>query len=527
MALDFLMFHRMIELTKKKILNGKITKISQISNEEFLFEIRNLNANHYLLISTHPLMPYLNLIEEKPNSITTSNHLVLLLKKHLENGKIVTFEQQNNDRIVLFEIQNRDEYFNHGMKKMFVELIGRASNLILTDENNQIMDCLKKIPIQYNHLRTLLPNVRYEFIPKPENFQLPISIQNELEYRKINLDELQKMIDSSDKIYITEAENKRDFHFFPFLYLQGTITEYEWHRGIEQFYQETLKNERRRQLIANYEKILKIELKKNKKKMDRLQQDLSNANDALHYKYLADLLLTYGQEIKKITNPLEIFDEEKQEMVSIPMDIRYDVFSNVNALYKKYRKAKVAQEKIQEQMMITQNQIDYLESIQYHLQNANPMTLKEIEEELIQQGIIKNTNKKTYHKKNKKVVEKVYHPLQYHYHNVLISVGQNNLQNEYLTFKIAHKKDYYFHVQKFHGAHVILHTDQLTEERIRMAANLATLHSEASQSSSVAVDYTQVKNVKKIPGGKPGKVLIKQQKTIYIDPDVDLLKKLS
>ena len=526
MALDFLMFHRIVELTRKEILNGKITKVSQISSEEILFEIRAKKQNYYMLISTHPLMPYLNLITKKPTSITTSNNLTLLLKKHLENGKIVNISQQNNDRIVLFEIENRDEYYMHSIKKVYVELIGRASNLILTDKDNVIIDCMKKIPVQYNNLRTLLPNMTYELLEKPANYQIPVSIQNELEYRNINLDELTKIVDSSDKIYITESKNKIDFHFFPFLNLEGKITEYNWNEGIETYYQDTLNNERKRQATASLEKVIKSELKRNKVKISKLQQDLQNAMLADIYKYYADLLLTYGQDIKKLSNPTEIFDEENNKTVMIPVDDRRDVFSNANAFYKKYRKAKVAQEKVQEQIDLASNQIDYLNSIQYYLNNATGIALKEIEEELKQQGLIK-IKQAPVNKKNKKPVERIYRPLQYFYEGVQISVGENNLQNEYLTFKIAKKNHYYFHVQGFHGAHVIVHSDILTEPLIRMAANLASLHSEANASSSVAVDYTRVKNVKKIPGGKPGKVIISNQKTIYIDPDKSMLKKLS
>ncbi len=527
MALDFLAFKQIVSLLKKELLNGKISKISQISNEEFLFEIRNNGKNFLMLISTHPLMPYINLIQKKPMSVSVHTNLVLLLRKHLENGKIVNMNQENDDRIVSFEILSRDDYYQNTIKKLYVELIGRASNLILTNKDETILDCLKKIPVQYNNLRTLLPNIKYTLPDKPLTQKLPFSIENELQYRRCTIDELTKIIDSSDKIYITEKENKKDFHFFPFYNMEGKFEEYNWNDGIEAFYNSTLNAERKRQNISYIEKILKQELKKARRKIDKLNQDMNNALSSEEFKYFGDVLLTYAQDVKLVTNPLVVFDESMNKNVSIPMDIRYSVFKNASLLYKKYQKSKIAKQKVQEQIDIATNNVDYLESVYFHLLNSDVINLKEIEEELVLQGIIKTKQKVVSHKKSSKKVEKVYRPKKYKCEDVVISVGENNLQNEYLTFKIANKNHYYFHVQKFHGAHVIVHSDVLNEKLIRAAANLAALHSEAKDSSTVAIDYTQVKNVKKIPGGKPGKVLINKQKTIYIDPDKDLIKNLN
>ena len=524
MALDYLAFHRIVQLIQKELLQGKITKIYQISNEEFLFEIRNYGKNYHLLISTYPTMPYINLIENKPKTISIHTPLVLLLRKHLENGKIIRIEQQNDDRIVLFEISSFDEYFQNSTKKLYVELIGRASNLILTNQENMILDCLKKIPVQYQQLRTLLPNVTYVLPEKPLLQKLPQSIENELEFRQCTLQELKNFIHQSEQIYITENETKKDFHFFPFLSLKGKSQNYPWNVGIETYFSLSLQSERQRQRIASVDKVVKLELKKNKKKLDKLAQDFHQAQNAKEYQYYGDMLLTYGQEIQKITNPLPLFDPETNQLVAIPMDIRYNLFKNASLYYKKYQKAKVAQEKIQQQIALTKTQIDYLESIAFYIKEADEISMKQIEEELIEQGLLRK--KANYSSKNKKKIEKKYMPLQYQLDEIKIAVGENNLQNEYLTFKMAHKNHYFFHTQQFHGAHVIIFTDTLNEKLIRTAANLAALHSEAKDSSSVAIDYTQVKNVKKIPGGKPGKVLINKQKTIYIDPNVELLKDL-
>ena len=182
MALDYLAFKRIIELTKTSIENGKITKISQISNEEFLFYIRNDNVNYHLLVSTHPNMSYLNLISEKPESNHINTNILMLFRKHLENGRIISFSQQNDDRVVLMKILNRDDYFNNKEHRLYIELIGRASNIILTDNNDVIIDSLKKIPLEYSNLRTIQQGVHYVLPNKPENEKLPYDLENEIAY---------------------------------------------------------------------------------------------------------------------------------------------------------------------------------------------------------------------------------------------------------------------------------------------------------------------------------------------------------
>jgi predicted ribosome quality control (RQC) complex YloA/Tae2 family protein len=132
MALDYLAFERIILLIKDSLIEGKIVKITQVSNEEFLFVVRKDGKNNNLLISTHPNMSYLNIVKDKPESNHMTSNLLMLFRKHLENGKVVSFSQQNNDRIVLMEVVNRDDYFRNTTHRLYIELIGRASNIILT-----------------------------------------------------------------------------------------------------------------------------------------------------------------------------------------------------------------------------------------------------------------------------------------------------------------------------------------------------------------------------------------------------------
>ncbi len=515
MAFDNLVFNQIVNLIKEPLINGKISKIQQISQEEFLFMIRNNNQNYNFLINTHPNTAYMNLVSKKPESNYVTSNFGLFIKKHLENGKIINILQQNDDRIVLLEISNFDDYFNHTIKKLYVELIGRASNIILCDEDNKILECLKKIPLQYNNLRPLLPNIKYELPNVPEKSSLPSSIINELNYRNISLEQLKEIIKKSTQIFIKESKEKKDFHFFEFLYFDGKVKVFPWNIGIEEFYKDVLIKERHRQYNAELEKVVKNEIKKAEKKLVKLQQEQENARKNQVYKIYGDLLLTYSDEISPYDDAVVLKDELGNEY-KIALDKRLNVFKNAQSYYKKYQKSKTAIDKIKEQINLTEDNLDYFKTIKFHLDNADVIVANEIKEELMNQGFFKQKN--NLKKNNKKNKEKAYRPQKYIFNNVSIEVGQNNLQNEYLTFKLSNKNDWFFHVQNGPGAHVVVHENKLNEALIRYAANLAAINSSQKNSSSVAVNYTLIKNVKKIPGGKPGKVIIKDQKTIFIDP---------
>lgn len=526
MAFDYLVFNRILTLIKNSLINGKIVKISQISNEEFLFVVRNNNQNYNLLISTHPNMSYLNIVSKKPESNQMNSNLLMLFRKHLENGKIVSITQQNDDRIALISVANRDDYFRNTTHNLYIELIGRASNIILTDENNTIIDSLKKIPLEYLNIRTIQPGIKYKLPDKPQDEKLPYDLENELNYRNISFDDLFEQIANSETIYIVKKNNKSNFHFIPFTYLDGEVYEYKWNLGLEEFYKDTLKNERHRQFTSEMEKLAKNEIKKSEKKVKKLQEELQLSKESVVYKYYADLLLTYMQGVKINSDKVEVFDEMENKTVIIPYDLRYDLYHNANLYYKKYQKSKVAIVKISEQIDLCLENIEYFNRIRFYLSEADVITAMQIKEELTSLNYFKKYQKpvkKNSSKKDKKAV-KVYKPMAFNINGVKVFAGMNNLQNEYLTFKMADKSFMFLHVQQGPGSHVVIMSDKVDEQTKRIAANIAAYYSSYGKSSTVPVNYTLVKNIKKIPGGKPGKVIINNQKTVYVDPDYSIFK---
>ena len=217
--------------------------------------------------------------------------------------------------------------------------------------------------------------------------------------------------------------------------------------------------------------------------------------------------------IDELNNNLSCINIDK---CVVKLDDKISLKDNALKFYKKSQKLKSSKQVIQEQIDISNNLISYYNSLLYHLSVADPIELEEIKEELVNEHIIKGfkTNKSTKKKVNF---------LEFELDGIKISVGRNNQQNELLTLKLAKYNEYFFHVKDYPGSHVIVHTDKLNEKLIRYAANIAAVYSSCSESSSVPVDYCLIKNVKRHPSNKLGQVIIKENKTIYIDPNKKLI----
>ena len=199
---------------------------------------------------------------------------------------------------------------------------------------------------------------------------------------------------------------------------------------------------------------------------------------------------------------------------SLWLDQDVDVTVNANKYYAKYQKAKKALTHLQEQIQITENEIHYFDTLMTMMDNASYYDALEIKEELENLGYLKKKKTKQVHRPQKLHIETYITKDQ-----IPIYVGKNNLQNDYLTFKMAAKNDMWFHVKDMPGSHVVVHSQNLDEYTIRLASQIAAYFSKGKHSSSVPVNYTLVKTLKKPQGAKPGQVILSHYSTIYIDPD--------
>ncbi|MGB7594180.1 MAG: NFACT RNA binding domain-containing protein, partial [Erysipelotrichaceae bacterium] len=219
---------------------------------------------------------------------------------------------------------------------------------------------------------------------------------------------------------------------------------------------------------------------------------------------------------------IEVPDYEGDKTIIIPLDSKLDGKGNAKKYFQKYSKGKKGQEHLLRQIQICEDEIAYYEGLKEQLEIAGISDAIEIRQELADAGILKAMPSKI-RKKKKSLPSYLSFVLD---NGVRIHVGKNNLQNEYITFKLAKKNDTWLHVKDHHGAHVLIEHDNPDETTLRTGAQLAAYYSKARTSSSVPVDYCRVANLKKIPAAKPGLVSMGAHKTIFIDPEESFIQHL-
>jgi predicted ribosome quality control (RQC) complex YloA/Tae2 family protein len=560
MAFDGVFTHYLVNELQENLLSGRINKIYQVSNYELVFVIRANNKTQKCLLSIHPVYSRCQITESDFIYPQEPPMFCMLLRKHLEGGIIKAITQKDNDRIILFDIEYLNEIGDRDQKQLIIEIMGKHSNIILLNkENNKIIDCIKHISPFQNSYRTLQPGADYIFPPSndkmnffnasltdfeqfnPESPSLtkdlihyfegvsPI-LANEIIKRANTLtplglhqayETLIQEFESNLQPSIIETENKSYYYLIDLLSIEGEQKSFESISAmLDRFYFKKDAHERIRQQTQDLEKFIKNELDKNINKLNHLNHDLTEAEKADELKLSGELILTYSYQIEKGMKDVEVENYYTNEKIRIQLDPLLTPIENSQKYYAKYQKAKKAIHHIHEQIELTNQEITYFETLYQQIQSANLNDAMEIRMELED---LRYLRKK--HSKQKKRSKLQYETIQLD--GAIIYVGKNNLQNDYLTFKHANKDDTWMHVKDMPGSHVIIRCDALTEDIIRTGAQLASYYSKGKQSSSVPVDYTLIRHVKKIPGAKPGFVTYENQKTIYIDPDEDFIHQLT
>lgn len=544
MAIDGLLLQQLYKQINQT-LPAKILKIQQISDSELLFSLRTNKGNKKLLISTHSVYNRINYTNESYTTMEVPNNFVMLLRKQIDGGIIKSMEQVGLDRILHMVIEARNEMGDIHEKHLYIELMGKYANIILVNEDGIIIDALKRIPPFENNKRTILPNVLFQ-LPAPH-----LGKQNPYQYQSINLNEsftkqfhgfspllskevqyriveqhasfedIMKQLSESDSVYISDIEEQTYFHCIPLQHLPVTPRKYHLMEGMDLLFSQKEEKVRIKQQSGDLFKTVRKELHKNETKLPKLKQSLDEAMDCDKYREYGDLLFAYGNEInKQPTITLPSF--ETGEDLQIPLDMRFDIKGNANRYYQKYHKFKRAQIILKEQIKLCEKEIAYFTSMEMQLSQATIQDAIEIREELTRQGYVKAQKYRIRKKKNKEFP----HFETFNFENYTIYVGKNNLQNDYLTWKLAKKNDTWMHTKDLHGAHVIITLENPHEEALRRGALLAAWYSKGRYSSSVPVNYCNVKQLKKIPGNKGSFVSMSSYKTIYIDPDISTVQNL-
>lgn len=567
MAFDGLFTRGIVHELSGKLSGGRINKIHQPYKNEVVLIIRAKGENFKLLLSAHPAYARVQLTEEQYENPSEAPMFCMFLRKHLEGAIIENIRQIGLDRIVVFEIKGKDEIGDVTHKSLYVEIMGRHSNIVLVDEKNQlILDSIKHIPPSMNSYRSVLPGHEYILPPEQnklnpleateedvlraidfnsgkldrqlvENFQglsplfakeivFQAKLANRVTLPKTFCSVMKKVAEHDYDFAITYGENKEAFYLFPLEHLNGEYRFFESPSALlDRYFFGKAERDRVKQRAQDVERLIRKEKEKNEKKIKKLLETLEQAKNAEKYKRFGELLTSYMFQLKKGMEEIELVDfyDENGGTVVIPLDPQKSPSENAQYYFTKYDKAKTALIAAKEQIEKAKEEVAYFETLLQQVETASPKDIEEIREELIEEGYLRQRQQKKQKKqKNMKPQIERYRASD----GTEILVGKNNKQNEYLTNKLARRDEIWMHTKDIPGSHVVIRSSDPSEQTLLEGAILAAYFSKARNSSSVPVDYTKIRHVKKPHGAKPGFVIYENQQTIYVTPTEEAILKL-
>ncbi len=542
MALDGILLSKIIPEIAAAV-PMRIQKIWQISNTEILFQTHGPLGKKQMLVSCHSVYNRLLFTNRSYPTPAEPGNFVMVLRKYLEGGIIEEITQAGLDRWCTLKIRRHNEIGDLEYLRVVIELMGKYANVILISSEGKIIDALKRIPPFENNRRTVHPGAMFDPTPaqdKKDPFvdqivdpEVSLTKQfsgfspflaKEVELRMArgeSFADIMKQIRDSRSLYVANGGNEAVFHCLP-LTAQNEYLEYPLFEGFDVLYYHKEEKERIKQISGDIYHFVNRSLKHQQQKLPRLLKEYDSALDCDKYREYGDLLYTYNITDTKGMREIVLQSFEDESDVRIPLDPRLDGRRNAEKCYQRYSKLKKGQIYLQEQITLTENEISYFQGLLEQLDQADFDTASEIREELIRLGYIKEKAGNRKKKKKKETGPKITTITASS--GIRISFGRNNLQNDALTWHTARRNEIWMHAKDYHGAHVVIHDEHPDEDTIRLAANIAAYYSAGRQSSSVPVNWCPVRNLKKIPGAKPGMVQLGSYRTIYIDPNPQQLQ---
>lgn len=565
MSIDGFVIRALVRELEEKLIGGRVAKIYQPGDADLILHIRFGGGNRRLLLSAHPAYPRLHLTEEPTDNPLTPPMFCMLLRKHCEGGVIEGIHQVGMERIVHVDLRSRDELGDEVIRRLVVEVMGRHSNIILMDPaSGKILDAIRRVTPDLSRHRQVLPGLLYQ-APPEQNKKDPLEADRETFLRSLNFNQgrLDKQmvarfsgigpqtareilhrggLGDRDQLWSSFhgiMEDIRAHRYAPQIlytekitfsvirltHLQGEQEIYDSvSRCLESFFHGKAERDRTRQQNHDLIRNLKNIIDKNKTKIAKLEQELVNTKKAETYRVYGELLTAFMHQVKRGDEALKAvnyYDPESPE-VTIPLDPRFTPSENAQRYFRLYNKAKAARKWNREQMEKACQENEYLESVLVQLRDSSPTEAEEIKEELQEEGWLKAKPQRKRKKQARKPEPDTYLSSE----GIPILVGRNNKQNDDLTHRIASPTDTWLHTKEIPGSHVVIRGKNFGEATLQEAALLAAWHSKARESSQVPVDHTLIKHVKKPSGTPPGFVIYEEQKTLFVTPDENQLRKL-
>lgn len=574
MPLDAVCLQGVVTELAPLITGSRIEKIQQPARDQIILLLR---GSRRLLLSASGGQPRLHLTETLRDNPAQPPMFCMLLRKYLSGGIIEKIEQIPLERVVKLTISAADELGERSRYFLLLEAFPRRANLILTDKNSHILDCLRRIDFEMNQERQVLPGLFYRLPATPDKLN-PFTVGMEEFYNRASAaadtpaDEflvntfngMSPLVarelafrgcgsvdapppQAADALWAafsawrgTVNENnftpvmlKRidapmDFSYMPIAQYGAAVQQENYSSFsalLDDFYAKREQAERVKQKGQDLLKTANNAATRLRRKIVLQEKELLDSKDRDKWRIYGELITANLYRMERGMRCLtaqNYYDPECMD-VNIPLDVKLSPQENAAKYFKKYTKAKAAEKHITQQLEMGRAELQYLESVLQELTLAeSEQDFNDIRSELTDGGYLRSKGKKQSFQRPSK-------PREFRSTNGLrILVGRNNRQNDRLTTKDAEKWDLWFHTQRIHGSHVILSTGsaQPDEESIAEAASLAAYFSQAQGSTKVPVDYTPVKYVKKPAGAKPGMVVYTTYKTMLTDPDEKLVKRL-
>ena len=588
MALDGLVIHSLVDELSTKLVGGKVDKVHQPEDDEIVLYIRNNKENYKLVLSCSSSNPRVYIANDyKKENPKKAPMLCMLFRKYIQSGNIVGISQVGFERIIKISVDSLDELKEKSTKDIYIEIMGRHSNIILTHNlDNKIIDSAKRIPTSISRVRQILPGITYElppaqsklnpldnisnstFIDSLKSYEGPIFkgiyskflgispiISKEICYRA-NVNEKTAISDLSNSelnsLY-NEFNNLfkdiRNNNYSPCIVVNEKVdrvvdfscislnlyNEFKFiikdsmSTILEDYYKTKDIKDRIHQRASDLKKSISIKLERLYHKQEKQEEELKEAENADIYKVKGELLTAYIYMIQKGMESIEVqnFYDPNYENISISLKKNLTPSENSQRYFKKYNKLKTAKKEITSQMSINKEEIDYLENILLNIENCeNLAELQDIKDELISLGYSKASGKL---KSKKEIAKLTTSPHEFMSSDgVKILVGKNNKQNDHLTLRIADPDDIWMHTKNIPGSHVIIKCagKEVSEQTIYEGAMLAAYFSKSKMSAQVPVDYTKKKHVKKPSGSKPGMVIYETNSTMYVTPTEEMVASL-
>ena len=562
MAFDGIMMTMVKKELKRDLLGAKVNQIYQPARDELVFSFRTHEGVKKLLIrlSDSPRVHISACSIENP---PVPPMMCMLLRKRLGGSRLIDVVQPKNERVLSLYFDALNEIGDREQLRLYIEIMGRYSNAILTDGEDNVIDSIKRIDFSESQERVLLPKMPYELPPMQdklciEEADVPAicrriidlggddrAILNTIQgispmiAREIAYRADKEGLDAAIEALKNEVENgmgqptlvdktdgsPMDFCFMDIRQYDGALSVRHfdsYSELLDTFFSDRDRLSRMRAKSADLNKLLNNTIDRLSRKINLQKADLKKCADREELRIKGDLLQANLYRIEKGSSVVTVDNYYAEDNAPITIRLNPAVTPAMNAqrYYKEYNKAKTRETMLTGQIKKASEELQYIESVQDILSRCETEAeLSAIRSELREQGYLRPV------KGAAKRKDKPLPPIEYQSSDGFrILVGRNNVQNDALTLRTAKKTDIWLHTKNIHGTHVIILTEgkPVTETAIYEAAQIAAAHSKAKDSSQVPVDYTAVKNVSKPSGAKPGKVIYVNYKTVYVTPKSSL-----